>query len=185
MTLKEIHSLRKIRNGDIRSFEELFHQYYPGMCSFAARVVRQDSVAEEVVQDVFLNIWKNRESLRIKSSWQNYLYRSVYNNALMYLRKQKREMPLDREWAESQSEHGENPGTDLEARELQDTLWQTLQQLPEQTQRIFRMSRFDGKKYREIALELSISVKTVEAHMGKALKALRISLDKHSQIEQS
>ena len=185
MNLKEIHILRKIRTGDIESFEQLFHQYYPGMCTFAERVVKKDTVAEEIVQDVFLNVWKNRESLRIRSSWQSYLYRSVYNNALMYLRKMKREMPLDAEWAENQPRDGDDPGKALETLELQNALWDSLSQLPRQTQRIFRMSRFEGKKYQEIARELAISVKTVEANMGRALKALRVSLDKYSNLQKS
>ena len=98
----------------------------------------------------------------------------------MYLRKMKREMPLDAEWAENQPRGGDDPGEALETTELQNALWDSLSQLPRQTQRIFRMSRFEGKKYQEIARELAISVKTVEANMGRALKALRVSLDKYN-----
>jgi len=91
MVLKEQKQLRKIRKGDINSFEMLFHQFYPGLCSYAETLVKKEEVAEEVVQDVFYNIWKNRESLRINRSWQSYLYRSVYNNSMMYFRRTRRE----------------------------------------------------------------------------------------------
>ena len=73
MVLKEQQQLRRIRKGDIGSFEELFRRFYQGLLGYARNLVRSDEVAEEVVQDVFYNVWKNRESLRITRSWQSYL----------------------------------------------------------------------------------------------------------------
>ena len=95
MVLKELQQLKKIQRGDINSFEKLFHRFFPGLCGYGESLVNKREVAEEVVQDVFYNIWKNRESLRINKSWQSYLYRSVYNNSMMYLRKKRREQPMD------------------------------------------------------------------------------------------
>lgn len=177
MKLKEKRILSRIRFGDIKAFEELFHHYYPGMCSYAESLLRKPEVAEEVVQDVFLNIWKNRTDLHITAGWQGYLYRSVFNNSMMYLRKMKREIPLDEQWAKNELQTEDQVSEEMDAKELSALVAYTLQDLPDRTQQIFKLSRFEGLKYKEIADMLSISVKTVEANMGKALKALRLSLD--------
>ena len=177
MTLKEIRILRKIRNGDISQFETLFHQFYPGMCSYAESLVSKAEVAEEIVQDVFYNIWKNKDDLKIVTSWQSYLFRSVFNNSMMYLRKAKREQPLEEQAEGMLPETSVTPSDELNLNEMNAAIVYTLESLPERTSEIFRLSRFEGLKYREIADKLSISVKTVEANMGKALKALRTSLE--------
>ena len=91
MVLKEQLQLRKIQKGDIASFEALFHQYYSSLCGYAESLVGMKEVAEEVIQDVFYNIWKNRESLRIRQSLKSYLYRAAFNNSMMHLRKMRRE----------------------------------------------------------------------------------------------
>ncbi len=181
MVLKDQQQLRKIRRGDIASFEMLFHRYHPGMCRYAESLVRHPGVAEELVQDVFYNLWKNRETLRINKSWQGYLYRSVYNNAMMYLRKAHRERPMDEQLGRLAEVPGPDPSDQMEFDEVTDMVWKTLEELPERTREIFRLNRQEGMKYREIAVTLSISVKTVEAHMGKALRALRTTLQKYEQ----
>lgn len=182
MKIAEQRALSRIRRGDIQAFEDLFHQFYPGMCSYAESLTKKEFVAEEVVQDVFYNIWKNKSNLRITSSWQSYLYRAVFNNSMMYLRKAKREMSLDERWAESQILSSDNPSEELDAKELNAVILYTLQKLPDRTREIFKMNRFEGLKYKEIAEKLSISLKTVEANMGKALKALKSSLEEFSKI---
>ena len=178
MNIRETRILNKIRKGDVEAFESLFHQYYPGMCSYAESLLKHPEIAEEIVQDVFYNIWKNRTDLNIYASWQSYLYRSVFNNAMMHLRKNKKEQPLDETWAAEQLHSGELHSEEMDAREMNAAMIYTLESLPDRTQEIFRLSRFEGMKYNEIATQLSISVKTVEANMGKALKALRNSLEK-------
>ncbi len=182
MNIAEQRTLKRIRKGDIQAFEDLFHHFYPGMCSYAESLTKKEFIAEEVVQDIFYNIWKNKSDLRISSSWQSYLYRAVFNNSMMYLRKAKRELSLDEHWAESQIQSSDNPSEELDAKELNAVILYTLQKLPDRTREIFKMNRFEGLKYKEIAEKLSISLKTVEAHMGKALKALKSSLEEFSKI---
>lgn len=179
MKIREARIVEKIRKGDKQAFEVLFHQFYPGMCSYAESLVKKPEIAEEVVQDVFLNIWKNRLDLKINKDWKNYLYRSVFNNSMMYLRKTKKEMSLDERWVESKHSDEGNVADEMDASELNALLLFTLQSLPERTRNIFELNRYDGLKYKEIAVKLQISVKTVEANMGKALKALRASLDSY------
>jgi RNA polymerase sigma-70 factor (ECF subfamily) len=181
MILKEQQQLRKIRKGDLDSFESLFHQYYPGLCGYAESLLGKSEVAEEVVQDVFYNIWKNRETLRITRNLQSYLYRSAYNNSMMYLRKMRREFFLDDGVTADQAADSPDPSQTLLLNEVTELIARTLEELPDRTREIFMMNRQEGLKYREIADKLSISVKTVEANMGKALKALRVSMEKYEQ----
>ena len=181
MVLKEQQQLRKIRKGDLDSFEQLFHQYYPGLCGYAESLLGKPEVAEEVVQDVFYNIWKNRDNLNITRSLQSYLYRSAYNNSMMYLRKMRREHFLEDGFKTDVELDSPDPSQILQLNEVSELLAKTLEGLPERTREIFRMNRQEGLKYREIADRLSISVKTVEANMGKALRALRNSMEKYEQ----
>ena len=181
MILKEQQQLRKIQKGNIDSFEKLFHRFYPGLCGYSESLLGKSEIAEEVVQDVFYNIWKNRETLRINKSWQGYLYRSVYNNSMMYLRKMRREYPLDERNTPEREVDTPDPSELMQLNEVSELVSRTLENLPERTREIFRLNRQEGLKYREIAERLSISLKTVEANMGKALKALRNSLEKYEQ----
>jgi RNA polymerase sigma-70 factor (ECF subfamily) len=181
MVLNDQYQLRKIRKGDITSFEMLFHRFYPGLTRYAGSLVHKGEVAEELVQDVFYNLWKNRDTLRITSSWQRYLYRSVYNNSMMYLRKSRREHPMDEQLSYHLEIDPEDPSGILQGEELAERISRSLEELPERTREIFQLNRLEGLKYKDIAERLSISVKTVEAHMGKALSALRTSLQKYEQ----
>jgi len=181
MLLKEQQQLRRIRKGDLDSFEQLFHQYYAGLCGYAENLLGKPEVAEEVVQDVFYNIWKNRDSQKITRSLQSYLYRSAYNNSMMYLRKMRREHFLDDGHRLELEVDSPDPSQVLQLNEVSELVEKTLERLPEKTREIFRMNRQEGLKYREIADRLSISIKTVEANMGKALKALRSSMEKYEQ----
>jgi RNA polymerase sigma-70 factor (ECF subfamily) len=181
MTLKEQQQLRKIRKGNIASFEELFHRFYQGLLAYARNLVKSDMVAEEVIQDVFYNIWKNRVSLRITRSWQSYLYRSVYNNSMMYLRKKRREHILEEGQFLDLEGSLPDPSEAVLVQEMTDLVSMAIEDLPDRTREIFLLNRQEGLKYREIAERLSISVKTVEANMGKALRALRNSLEKYRE----
>ncbi len=179
MVLKEQQQLRKIKKGDIQSFEKLFFSFYPGLLRYAETLIRKIEIAEEVVQDVFYNVWKNREAIRITQSWKSYLYRSVYNNSMMYLRKVRREVSLEEVLFPEKEGDSPDPFQQLEFQEVSAVVSDTIGRLPERTREIFLLNRQEGLKYREIAERLSISEKTVEANMGRALNALRNSMKKY------
>ncbi len=181
MVLKEQQQLKRIQKGDIAAFEALFDRFYSGLCSYANSLVGIKEVAEEVVQDVFFNIWKNRESIRIRYSVQSYLYRSAYNHSMMHLRKMRREHFMEDVSKLEPEVDAPDPSQLIQLDEVSELIATTLENLPERTREIFRMNRQEGLKYREIAEKLSISEKTVEANMGRALKALRNSMEKYEQ----
>ena len=166
---------KQIREGNLKEFEKIFKEFYPQLCLYALRFVKTKDLSEEIVQSLFCQIWENRKELNVHTSIKAYLYRSTYHNALQILRKigshNKYKEYLKHHYSENDSSSDK-----LEEKEINKIVQQTLSSLPQRCGTIFKMSRFEGLKYQEIAQKLSISIKTVEANMGKALKAFRHNL---------
>jgi RNA polymerase sigma-70 factor, ECF subfamily len=183
MNLNDFQVQKKIQNGDIREFERLFVKYFEPLCHFAFKFLKDMDLAEDIVQEFFYNFWKNREEFSLKLSLNSYLYRSIRNNSLHLLGhlaiRQKYADELKNEINE-QTYSIEQDGPEIN--EINKAIDETLRQLPERCSRVFKMNRFEGKKYREIAEILSISIKTVEADMGKALQIFRKSLKEYKNM---
>jgi RNA polymerase sigma-70 factor (ECF subfamily) len=170
----DLFVFEKIREGDIEAFELLFRRYCLPLCLYASGITGRVEVAEEVVQEVFYRIWKNREHIRTLRSVRRYLYGAVRNLSLRYIEQRSMgERYMDSLRRDDRLSTDPSPLEYLEYKELERIIRLTLLQLPERRMRIFRMHRMEGKKYKEIAASLSISVKTVEAEMTKAYKTLR------------
>ena len=178
-TMSDLSAVIQIREGNIKAFEKLFRQYYAPLCRYAASLTRDMEVSEEIVQELFYKLWKERANFHIFFSLKAYLYRSVLNNALQYLdhvnvKNRYREKAI-REFDE---EHfNGTPLDELRYAELQRQISEVLNTLPERRRQIFRLHRFEGKKYTEIAQLLSISVKTEQAEMSKALQILKKQIE--------
>ncbi len=172
--------LNKIKKGDIKAFENVFKLYYSPLCMYAASLTGQMESAEEIVQELFYVFWKERENINLLHSLKSYLYGAVRNRSFQYLehlevRKRHREAVLSEESKDASSPHQQ-----LEYKELEAVIDKTIRKLPERRQKIFQMHRFKGMKYGEIALALSLSVKTVEAEMSKALQTLRKEIENYT-----
>lgn len=166
---------RVILYSDEEAFRCLFFEYFPPLCVFAHRYIDNWQTCEDVVQDVFFKIWKNRKQIEIKTSGKNFLITSVRNNSIDYLRKRVSETGLREKIIENTS--SDSFINELHTTfELEEMLNIALSKLPEKIRRVFEENRFEGKTYAEIAQQHGISVKTVEAYMTKALKQLRIEL---------
>ena len=174
--LRDSEIIRRIRQGDTGQFESLFRSSYVSLVRYARTVIKDHDTAEEIVQDLFFRIWKDKEKLQIESSLNGYLYRAVHNRCLHHIDHIKVVEKYAREIALSGTENNETPADILNYRDLQARIAGILERLPEKCGKIFCMSRFEGLKYSEIANKLSISVKTVEANMGRALKEFRKAL---------
>lgn len=184
MSISEFQIQKKIKDGDIAEFRSLFGRYYEQLCRYSFGIVRDMAAAEDIVQEFFYNLWKNRETDEPRLSLNAYLYQSIRNNSLRYLqhlivKQQYADTVAGLTATEPEAEEEEI----LEIEELTEAIHNTLNKLPDRCSRIFRMNRFEGKKYREIAEILSVSVKTVEADMGKALKVFRNSLKEFINAE--
>ncbi len=171
-------TIQRIRKGDIKAFEQLFRKYYEKLCQWAHQYLHDSDSSEEVVQELFYNIWLNRENLDVRISVKSYLYKSISNNCKMILRQQNRRTEIERQLAYSMDCY-EEPRHGFETDEINEIVNRTLEDLPIRAAAIFRMSRYEGKKYSEIADELKVSVKTVEASMSRALALFRKNLEKY------
>ena len=163
----------------LEQLEQLFRMHYRSLCIVAKNIVGDSAAAEDVVQDMFLKIWKKKNQLNINSELKAYIFRSTVNTALNYLDKNKRSLSFEN------NKIAELPGTGIEDKdplvqsELEELIHQTIQDLPPKCRQIFIMSRFEDMKYAEIANQLGISIKTVENQMGKALSRVREKLQPH------
>ncbi len=175
-------SLNRIQKGDLKEFERLFRELYSPLCLYANKYLQDKDKAEEIVQDIFYGIWKNREKMDIRVSFKSYLYRAVQNNCLQLIQHLAVEDKYKQYVKKEVSHFQSDPVKEMELQEMNKVVEQTLESLPERCKEIFSMSRFEGLKYREIAEKLQISTKTVEANMGKALQAFRKSLKQYVGI---
>lgn len=174
MAESDKNTLHAIKVGDVKAYEKLFRTFYAPLCGYVNKMVNDKEIAEEIVQDLFYKLWKNRATIEIKTSLKSYLYKSVYNKALHYFDHEKVKNKYA-EYASHTLNYSITPDEAMETVEVYSLYKTTLNSLPTNTRKIFQMSRNYGLKYHEIADRLSISVKTVEANMGKALKAFRQS----------
>lgn len=171
-------ALRRAFEEDARmGLELLFRRYHSSLCSHAVRFVYSRQIAEDLVSEVFFQFYKTEAHKRVTSSFLSYLFRSVRNEAFTYLRREfSRASSLDASYETQPDIRTPGPDAEIQYNNLYLRVNETIAKLPAQCQRVFVMSRFEDKKYQEIAQELSISPKTVEAHMSKALRHLREAL---------
>lgn len=168
----------KIISGDIKAFEVLFNDYYKRLAYFAYQYLEDKDNAEDVVQELFSKLWLNRHKLSIDTSINAYLYSAVRNACLNQLKHQKikENYALASETAVMREEFISNK---IDADNLSLLIQSCIIDLPPERQRIFLLSREQDLKYKEIAEKLGISVKTVEAQMGKALRFLKERLKEY------
>jgi len=162
-----------LKEGDKKVFDDIFSAYYTPLCRYCNRIVYDDEIAEEIVQDLFCKLWIKRDELEIETSLKAYLYRAVLNHSLNHLNHLKTEEKY-RQYVGFQLQGSlANPMELLEEQDVQRILSRAMLQMPEKRRLIFEMSRQQEMKYSEIAEKLNISVKTVESQISKALEYLR------------
>jgi RNA polymerase sigma-70 factor (ECF subfamily) len=156
-------------------FETLFKAHFRALHAYACTIIKDEAAAEDIVQNTFFKLWERRDQLQILQSVTAYLYRAVYHESLNYL-KHAKVKKNHQHYVTSRPEQQESPAGHTAMRELESRLEAALRELPEQCRTIFQKSRFEELKYREIAVQMGLSVKTVENQMGKALRLLRLKL---------
>ncbi|PLX08111.1 MAG: RNA polymerase sigma-70 factor [Marinilabiliales bacterium] len=180
--IDEKYLMEGLKNGNKLIFEEVYRDYYVPLCYYCLRYVETLEDSEEIVQDLFVKIWEKRDSMEINTSLKAYLYRSVQNYALNFLSKKKTQERYMMIQSRQLNDDFGIEKNELVEEELRVLLKHAILQLPEKRRRIFELSRFEGMKYSRIAEKLSISVKTVESQMTKALKYLRVVLKDYTPI---
>ncbi len=163
-----------LKRGDHDSYETLFDLYYARFVNFADAILKDRTVAKDIVQEAFIKIWANRARLDENSSLENYIYVIVKRLILNYIRDNKPTESLDTDKVQAlQSNTWGGEDLIVIANETRHRIQDIISKMPLQRRIVFTMSRSQGMSNREIAEALQISVKTVERHMTLALAELR------------
>jgi RNA polymerase sigma-70 factor, ECF subfamily len=181
-TSREAQVVQRIRAGDERVFDALMRELGPGLCTFAARYTGSIDAAEELVQDVFVNVWLMRERLVIRDTIKTYLYRSVRNRALNAIRDQETRKGLlarlERSWVADRDSGSTlaEPEARVQSAQLAAAVRRAVERLPARWRLAFQLVREHGLTYPEAAAVMGVTVKSVDMSLGRAMKALRESL---------
>ncbi|WP_167017674.1 RNA polymerase sigma-70 factor [Chitinophaga sp. Cy-1792] len=158
--------------GEAVSFEEQFRLHYRLLCTAAYYVVNDAEAARDIVQDFFLYCWKKRDTIQLTHDFRSYALKAIRNASLNYI-KQSDKMTLEETHVMERLLH-KFPSTDVEEEERRNAaLWAAISKMPEQRRRIFLMSTQEGKKYKEVAAALDISINTVKTQIKLSLQFLR------------
>jgi RNA polymerase sigma-70 factor (ECF subfamily) len=174
--LEEKYLIAGLRNNDKIVFDYIFNYYYSGLCTYSLKYISNKTTVEDIVQDFFVSLWGKGNQLNIKTSLKSYLFTSVKNRCLDYLKHNKIKEKfslLSINESGSSDDCGYNMYIEIE---LRVAFSAALEKLPPRCREIFELSRFVGLKNQEIAEKLNISRRTVEIQISQALKILRIEL---------
>lgn len=184
--MNENELVSNLRKGSEEAFEFVFKKYFSGLCLFAEHYVKDKQIAEEIVEDFFCYLWEKCNYIAIESSLKGYLYTSIHNRCLKYLRHQKVQnnyieslqyLFTDKEILEPVSDS--YPEDNLISKELEEKILHEIDALPDQCKKIFSMNRFENLTYIEISEKLGLSVNTVKTQMARALEKLRNGLKEY------
>ena len=168
--------LEQLARGEESAFRLLFDRYHPFIYSFALRMTASDPIAKDVVQDVMIKIWVNRQTLHTIDNLPAYINRMTRNQVLNGMKRKAHEESLIRELHPYREDHSPTEEAAI-GKELEQLLHKAIGQLPTQQQKVYRMSRIDGRKHEDIANELNISRETVKKHMMAALRSVKQYLE--------
>ncbi len=182
MSHPDIHILDTLKEQPEIALKVLYEQYYSYICSVVYKMTGDSSLAEDLAQEVFVEVWKRRASLDVNLSLRGYLRRVAVNKTLNHIRSQK--MNFEEEDAVLQVPSNENSTQKvLEAEDLQKVINDSIDSLPDKCRVVFGLSRFEELSYKEISTELGISVKTVENQISKALKLVRKAVMEYEELK--
>ena len=163
--------VERIQKGDRNAFRQLFERYYPLFVSFARKLLRDNQMAEDLVQNVFVRVWSSRERLDVDRNIRSYLLVAVRNEVFCYIR------GIGREFHEQLSEDVRVTDTDaaqiMNAKDMERDIRQIIADMPDRRREVFSMSRNENLSNKEIADRLGLSVRTVEKHIENALTDIR------------
>ncbi len=175
MREQEQDIIQKLQTGDELGLRQMFDMYYSPLCVFALNYIDSFDQVEDLVQDVFINFWEKKRIEQLQGSLKSYLFTAVKNNALAYIRKNKkfRIEKLDDEFDVLMEDSFDKEDLELQKQKL----YKELTILSKQSRLVFEAIIFQNMKYKEVAKELGVSLNTVKTHFSRALKQLRSSLD--------
>lgn len=171
---KEI--IKGFKEGDAEAFDAIYHHYSKKMFHFALGLVKDEHIAKEVVQEVFVMLWEKRAQVDLKLNFDNYIFTIVYNSIRKYFRKKSLETKVIDHLLKNSPEIIESVDETLIYNELLEIANNAIENLPPKRKIVYKLSRQEGRKIKEIASKLNISPRTAENHLAKALKYLKEEL---------
>lgn len=182
MVISEKEVISNLRKGDKETFEQLFHENYKNLVLYAKKFVMDTEIARDLVQDIFIYLWEKRQKLTINKSLSSYLFRAVRNASINHLKRESnkenyvKEFLINLNAGSYKTSASEDVHELVVHKDLSERIETIIETLPEQCRNIFKMSRFRGMKNKEIAEIYSISPRTVETQIYRALKVLKENL---------
>ena len=173
---EELFIFNRMVDGDKEAFRFFFDRYYTDLCNFVNIYIRDSTISEEIVQDIYVYFWEKKRKINIESSVRSYLMRASKNKSLNYIRNEKIKLNIYEKLSRATEVSEDMPDNILDANQLRKIIDDSVNQLPEKCREVYLLAKSKNMSYKEIAGELGISLKTVENHMGKALKRLRKTL---------
>jgi RNA polymerase sigma-70 factor (family 1) len=162
----------ELRQGNENAFKYLVNAYHQKLCVYAATLCHDEDQAEDIVQNVFFRLWRNRQNLSISRRFSSFLYRSVYNEFIDQFRQSRKVIALEKKHIDELSIFLDEE-EDMELDRLKELVNQEIEKLPRKCKKVFLLSKKEGLSNIEIAEYLHISIKSVEAHISKAYKILK------------
>ncbi|MGN7822750.1 RNA polymerase sigma-70 factor [Chitinophaga sp. 22536] len=169
----ELDLLLLVSQGDEAAFARLFHTYHQRLGAFVFQLTGSLSMAEEIVQEVFIRIWEKRDKLSQVSHFHPYLYTTAKNYTFSFLKKLGRELEHKQQWEMTVTADTGNPFEETMDARYRRIIDEAIEELPAQRQRVYLLSRDEGLRQAEIAERMAISRETVKKHMVLALRAIR------------
>ena len=174
--LTDIQLMNAIRVGDFDAFRLLFERYYSPLCNFANLRLQDNFIAEDVVQEFFTKVWEDRARIKFTGSIRSYLYTAIKNRSLNRLNAEMNRRKYTGDFRRLQNE--QITDIDLELEEFRNYLFGCIEKLPPRCKAVFEKSRFEELKQQEIASAMEISIKTVKAQIGKALRLIKACVER-------
>lgn len=177
INLSDIELLAMVKDDSMEAFEELYNRYWKKLYAFAYKRIRSREITEEIIQDFLANLWAGRKNLVIKTSFEGYIYTAVRNLVLNCIAKETRRNAYTQFLQLFKTEEDNSTEETVNVRDFYFNLQKELNYLPAKCRSVFEMSRQENKSNKQIADELGISEKTVESHLTKAIRRLRVNLN--------
>ncbi len=162
-----------LKSGNEDALELLFKKYYSPLCQYVQSFVIDPVLSEDIVTDLFVSIWDKRSKIEIKNNFRSYFYKSAKNAALSHMRKKRLKTVSFNDLPNFDVSSSTTPYTKFNRQDSDENIKTILKNIPPRSREVFVLHRFEEMKYKEIAEFLDISIKTVENHIGTALKILR------------
>lgn len=183
---EELHLIHSLKSGNNQAYKYIYDHHYVLLCKIAYEFLKDDFLAESIVDDIIFHLWEKRDTLEITTSLRSYLVQAVRNRCINYLNleREKREVRFSvidqqNEWINSIFPSDDYPLARLLENELEQEIRNAINRLPEECKVVFKKSRFEEKRYEQIAEELGISVNTVKYHIKNAISRLSADLSKY------